>query len=641
MNRPELLLVDDDPIAIEMLSHMLAGFARLRFARTGPDALRLVRELSPDLMLLDAEMPGMGGIEVLQALRADAALCRVPVIVITSHRSAVLEASVFDNGAVDFLPKPLTAQQVIARVQAQLRIQRIAQLTDRMPPAFPAKSGASLLVVDDDLNAIQTLQSVLAPLVGQIRFATDGRQALHLIEQDPPDLVLLDVQMPGMNGFDVCRAIQADPVLRQIPVAMLTRFADAESEARGLDAGATDFIAKPYQKAVLVARVRNLLRIKQENDQALRALSEHWQRLGAARVTDIVAAASDAIVSLDSAGSIVLINTSACSLFGVSSDAVLGHPASTALRGASGLLAWLAAPGAASVDAHRSATKVDFVILTKPDGSQCLVEPSSFRIGEDDAAVTTLLLRDVTAREQAQDAALAREAAEAASRTKSMMLSYIAHEIGNPLNGILGFGQLMVSDDAHPLHEVQAKRLDSLLTSGWHLQSLMRDVMDLSRLEAGKFAVTLASVDATLAAKAAMNITAGQAELAHISVRIALPDTQVCASADGGRLQQCLVNLLSNAIKYNQPEGSVLLTVSADGRSVCFAVSDTGLGMTPEQCEHLFEPFNRLGRGEGDIRGAGLGLVISRLLAEAMGGMLSVESHPGSGSCFTLRLNQA
>lgn len=221
MNRPELLLVDDDPIAIEMLSHMLASFARLRFARTGPDALRLVREHCPDLMLLDAEMPGMGGIEVLQALRADAASSRLPVIVITSHRSAVLEASVFDNGAVDFLPKPLSAQQVIARVQAQLRIQRIARLADRMPPAFPAKSSASLLVVDDDLNAIQTLQSVLAPLVGQIRFATDGRQALNLIEHDPPDLILLDVQMPGMNGFDVCRALQADPVLRQIPSSML------------------------------------------------------------------------------------------------------------------------------------------------------------------------------------------------------------------------------------------------------------------------------------------------------------------------------------------------------------------------------------------------------------------------------------
>lgn len=640
MNRPELLLVDDDPIAIEMLSHMLSGFARLRFARTGPDALRLSRERCPDLMLLDAEMPGMNGLEVLQQLSRDGALKRLPVIVITSHRSADLEAEVFERGAVDFLPKPLTAPQVIARVRAQLRIQRMAQVADRMPPPFPERNSTSLLVVDDDVGAIQALQSTLAPLIGQIRFATDGRQALKLMMDDPPDLVLLDVQMPGIDGFEVCRAIQADPVLRQVPIALLTRFADADSEARGLEAGATDFIAKPFRPAVLQARVRNLLRIKYENDQALRALSEHWQRLGATRVTDIVAAASDAIVSLDAASRIVLINTAACTLFGVSAEAVLGQQAAGALRGASGLMVWLSENESAPAHERRSGTRVETVALLKADGTRCLVEPTSFRIGEGDAGVTTLLLRDVTERERAQEAAMARLEAEAASRAKSMMLSYIAHEIGNPLNGILGFGQLMSSDSAHPLPEVQAKRLDRLLSSGWHLQSLIRDVMDLSRFEAGNFAVHLADVDACGAARAAADAVSAQAELAQVSLHLLLPPLPMIAIADPGRLQQCLVNLLSNAIKYNRPEGRVDLTVEADDRSLSFTVRDTGLGMTAAQCSHLFEPFNRLGKGDSDIRGAGLGLVISRLLAEAMGGSLDVESQLGIGSAFTLRLEQ-
>jgi len=640
MNRPELLLVDDDPIAIEVLSRMLSGFARLRFARTGAQALRLLREHCPDLMLLDAEMPGMNGLEVLQQLRDDGALNRPPVIVITSHRSAELEAEVFERGAVDFLPKPLSAPQVIARVQAQLRIQRIAQVAERMPPTFAVREGASLLVVDDDIGAIQTLQLTLAPLVAQIRFATDGRQALKLMMDDPPDLVLLDVQMPGMDGFEVCRAMQADPVLRQVPIALLTRFTDADSEARGLESGATDFIAKPYRPAVLQARVRNLLRIKYENDQALHALSEHWQRLGAMRVSDIVAAASDAILSLDAEGRIVLINTAACALFGVSAEAVLGQQAAVCLRGASGLTVWLSENESAPAPQRRSSTRVETVALLKPDGERCLVEPTSFCIGEGGAAVTTLLLRDVTERERAQEAALARLQAEAASRAKSMMLSYIAHEIGNPLNGILGFGQLMASDSAHPLSEVQARRLDSLLSSGWHLQSLMRDVMDLSRFEAGNFAVQLADVDACGAARTAANAVSGQAELARMTLQLTLPPGPVRVIADPCRLQQCLVNLLSNAIKYNRPEGKVELTVDADHRSLRFTVRDTGVGMTPEQCAHLFEPFNRLGKGDSEIRGAGLGLVISRLLIEAMGGALDVESQLGVGSVFVLRLER-
>jgi CheY-like chemotaxis protein len=187
MNRPELLLVDDDPIAIEVLSHMLGGFARLRFARSGAEALRLAHEHRPDLMLLDAEMPGMSGLEVLEALQADSTgLSHLPVIVITSHRSADLEAEVFARGAVDFLPKPLSTAQVLSRIQTQLRLQRMAQHAERMPPSFPPQKDASLLVVDDDIGAIQTLQAALQDLVGRIRFATSGAQALELMLEAPP-----------------------------------------------------------------------------------------------------------------------------------------------------------------------------------------------------------------------------------------------------------------------------------------------------------------------------------------------------------------------------------------------------------------------------------------------------------------------
>lgn len=635
MNRPELLLVDDDPIAIEVLSHMLSGFARLRFARTGAEALRLAREHCPDLMLLDEEMPGMSGLEVLQALQADATLSRLPVIVITSHRSADLEAEVFARGAVDFLPKPLSTPQVLSRVQAQLRLKRIALHAERMPPSFPPPKDASLLVVDDDIGAIQTLQSTLQALVGRIRFATNGAQALELMLEDPPDLVLLDVQMPGMDGFEVCRTMTADPVLRQIPIALLTRFSDVENEAKGLDAGATDFIAKPYQVPVLIARVRNLLRIKHENDQALRALSEHWQSLGAERVADIVTEASDAIVSLDAASRIVLINKAACRLFGVHREAVLGEHARAVLADAQALL-----DCATAVNAGNSGKPDPLLKLTPNDGVERLLEPSSFRIGSDESGVTTLLLHDVTAREKAREAELARSEAEAESRTKSMMLAYLAHEIGNPLNGILGFAQLIDSDPQHALHPVQQKRLTGLLAAGWHLQALLQDVMDLSRLEGGQFVVHTAPVDACKAAQAALAAATAQAELAQIQVELQQCPADTVVMADAGRLQQCLINLLSNAIKYNRKDGSVTLHVSVSEQTVQFAVVDSGLGMSPDQLTHLFEPFNRLGRSESKIHGTGIGLVVTRLLALAMGGSLDVASEQGKGSVFTLNLKR-
>lgn len=637
MNRPELLLVDDDPIAIEVLSHMLGDFARLRFARTGQEALRLVGERRPDLMLLDVDLPGFSGIEVLQHLRADGAHGRFPVVMITSHRSAELEAQVFEHGAVDFLCKPLTPPQVRSRVQAQLRIQRIAQVVERMPPRPEPEGDYSILVVDDDVGAVQMLKSALAADVSRIRFATDGVTAMKLMTEESPDLVLLDVQMPGLDGFEVCRAMQADPVLRQTPIALITRFSDPDSEARGLELGATDFIAKPFRPAVLRARVRNLLRIKRENELALRALSDHWKRLGAERVSDIVAAASDAVVSFDAARRIVLINMAACEIFGVEVDTVLGQPVSQSLQGLSDLLWQPGDKESGGLDSQCFRKPMEIVT---PKGVRCLLEPSHFQIGEGEHAITTLLLRDITQRELAQAAALARIEAETSSRTKAMMISYLAHEIGNPLNGILGFGQLMAADTEHPLPEVHAHRLEKLLSSGWQLHALMRDAMSLSRIEAGVLEVKPQALNAQACAREALDAATAQAELEDLSLRTVLPDIPITVIADPGRLQQCLGNMLSNAVKYNRAGGLVELSVTAEDGTVSFAVRDSGMGMSADQVDHLFEPFNRLGRGDSKVRGTGLGLVISRALAEAMGGEISVKSAVGEGSTFTLRLRQ-
>ena len=121
-----ILLVDDDPTTIQLLGRMLADVGNLRFATSGKDALRLAHESAPDLVLLDAEMPGMSGFQILEALKADPALADVPVIFITSHNEPAFELSGFEQGAADFIAKPVSAPLVVARVKTQLRVKRIA-----------------------------------------------------------------------------------------------------------------------------------------------------------------------------------------------------------------------------------------------------------------------------------------------------------------------------------------------------------------------------------------------------------------------------------------------------------------------------------------------------------------------------------
>lgn len=629
-----LLLVDDDPSSIQAMGRMLSQYTDQRFAMSGADALRLAREAVPDLIVLDIDMPGMSGFEVCEALKADPALARVPVIFATSHDPGSMQVAAFKNGAADFVAKPLVAAQLTARVRAHLRSKVLIEGLQRdsvAAGAVPVPAGTQpprMLIVDDDIASIHILRHTLSAM-GDFHFAKTGEEALELARRLSPDLIMLDAHMPGLDGFDVCKSLKAEPMFRHVPIVFVTRFSDPRNEMRALDLGAADFIAKPYSPAVLQARVRNLLDMKQRTDAELRAVREHWRRVADARVADIVGAASDAIVTCDASDQVVLINDAACRMFGVGHAQAMGLPAR-------GLL------GAAALMGESSGQGAPFrKVITRADGRQLPTEVSVSQVGDGLERLTTVVLRDTSDRERLEAESRSRIEAESASRTKTMMLSYIAHEMGNPLNGMLGFAQLMANDAEHPLPAGQAQRLAHILASGGHLQGLMRDVMDLGRFEAGKLAIELRPVDAARCARDAMAAVSGLAEQAGVALSCVINAPSSRCAADADRLHQCLVNLLTNAIKYNRPGGWARIEVKRDPPGVEIAVRDNGIGLDDAQRQHLFEPFNRLGRQLAGTPGAGLGLLITRQLVEGMKGRLQVDSEPGTGSCFAVVLPEA
>lgn len=626
-----LLLVDDDPSAIQIMGRMLAAYPDQRFATSGETALKLARESTPDLILLDVDMPGMTGFEVCEGLKADPLLAHVPVIFVTSHdESSLLKVRAWQKGAADFITKPLVASQLISRVSAHLRARQLVEDQKRhgpssyTPPRPPSAQVPRLLIVDDDIASIHILRHTLAAM-GDLHFAKSGEEALQIARRLLPDLILLDAHMPGVDGFDVCRSLKAEAPFMHVPIAFVTRFSDPRYEMRALDLGAADFIAKPYTPAVLQARVRNLLDLKRRTDAELQAVREHWRQLGDARVADIVGAASDAIVTYNAAHQVVLINAAACRMFGTGDQEAIGSP----------VQALLGQDLPVETIGHSDATRTT---IARAGGAPLSVELSVSSVGTGTDRLTTVMLRDNSDRERLEAESRSRIEAQAASRTKTTMMAYIAHEMGNPLNGLLGFTQLMLADVKHPLAPAQAKRLRHVIACGGQLQGLMRDVMDLGRFESGKLTIDLVPIDAAQCvqdAAAAVSALAEQA-VVRLSLPRVSPSTSVCA--DAARLHQCLVNLLTNAIKYNRPGGSVYLEVRGDPQGVAVSVRDNGMGMNALQLQHLFEPFNRLGRQGDAAPGTGLGLVITRQLVEAMHGQLRVESEPGQGSCFTIVL---
>lgn len=323
-----ILIVDDDPGTVQALGRMLDGVGSLRFACSGAEALRLARAQPPDLVLLDAEMPGMNGFEVCHAMKADPALAGAAVIFVTSHGEPAFEVEALGVGAADFIAKPPRAEQVLARVHARLRCHETAAAPAQADRRGAGRALTRLLLVDGDDAAMHFARVTLSPMVDAVQFAHGGAEALALMAREPVDLVVAALQLPDMDGLALARRLRADPGLCSTSLLLLGPRADWRSEAYAFEVGASDFMARPFPPAVLQARVRNLLR--QRRDAAAVALARRsaWQRLGDVRVADLVAAAPDAWLAVDAEDHVVLANPAAGWQFGVDPGQLLGRPLS-------------------------------------------------------------------------------------------------------------------------------------------------------------------------------------------------------------------------------------------------------------------------------------------------------------------------
>jgi PAS domain S-box-containing protein len=255
--------------------------------------------------------------------------------------------------------------------------------------------------------------------------------------------------------------------------------------------------------------------------------------------------------------------------------------------------------------------------------------------------------RDVTERQLNQQALQrtnvelesSKSVAEKANLAKSDFLSSMSHELRSPLNAILGFAQLMESASPSPT-DSQKESIAQILQAGWHLLTLINEILDLAAIEAGKVLLSTEPVSLAEVMSECQTMLEPEAQQRGVSMTFPCFATPVFVSADRTRLKQVIINLLSNAIKYNKELGTVVVAchTSTPGRTR-ISVTDTGKGLTPEKLAQLYQPFNRLGQeAVGGVAGTGIGLVVTKRLVELMGGKLGVESTLGAGSVFWFEL---
>src|ERR1043166_2278660 len=248
---------------------------------------------------------------------------------------------------------------------------------------------------------------------------------------------------------------------------------------------------------------------------------------------------------------------------------------------------------------------------------------------------------DQRLRDQNVELQSAKSAAEKANLAKSDFLSSMSHELRSPLNAILGFAQLM--ETASPLPTPSQKEsIDQILKAGWHLLTLINEILDLARIESGRLRLSLEPTALAEVLRECHAMIDPEAQKHGVSMTFPQFATPRWVLADRTRLKQVLINLLSNSIKYNQKTGTVAVDCTATTpERIRISVKDTGAGLPPEKLAQLFQPFNRLGQEAGGQEGTGIGLVVARQLIELMGGVIGVESTVGTGSVFWFELMAA
>ena len=505
-----------------------------------------------------------------------------------------------------------------------------------------ADDRVNILLVDDQPANLLALESILADMGQNLVKAESGRAALKALLDHEFAVILLDVQMPDLNGFETASLIRERDKSRDTPIIFLTALSRNETNVfRGYELGAVDYIFKPFHPEVLQAKVNVFVELFRKRE----AIKRQAQELGRlVRQNELILkAAAEGIFGVDVNGTATFVNPAAAAMIGRRAEDVTGRDVHSLLHPS--------LPGVSTCDVrhcpffaalHVERVHDDIVdTFFREDGTSFPVEfrvsPIQDENGKRIGSVITF--RDLT---EKRAAALAAEnerryrEAEAQNRAKDNFLATLSHELRTPMTSILGWVQFLRGGEYS--HEELREALQMIESSAKLQKRLIDDMLDVSRIVLGKFNVDLHPIHLSEIVEAAVTNARPDATERGVRLTSEIEAADDVVAADATRLQQVIGNILSNAIKFTPPGKQVDLRLQRSDGKIRIAVRDEGEGIDPTFLPHVFE---RLRQGDGATKrtGLGLGLAIARHIIELHQGNITAESAGiGKGATFTITL---
>jgi PAS domain S-box-containing protein len=523
-------------------------------------------------------------------------------------------------------------------------------MSDSIPPTqtdAPPVHKADILVIDDTPENLHLLSNMLTERHYKVRSVTKGMTGLRGAQAAPPDLILLDVNMPQMNGYEVCQQLKADDRTCEIPVIFISALGDVLDKVKAFQVGGVDYITKPFQVEEVFARIETHLTLRQLQKQLQRQNTQLQQEIRERQQAEekfkkiFLSSPSPITITTLAEQRFVEVNPSFLQMSGYEQAEVIDQTSEQLQLGIAQESYNKAIQQILDVG---SVHNQEFEFRTKSgDRKPVLLSIELIEFGNVSCALN--IINDITERK----------------RLENEFISLVSHELRTPMNSLIGALDLLSTGQLGELTDKGKQILEIATSNTERLIRLVNDILDLERMKSGKIAMRKTHCNLAELMTQAAEVMRSMADRNGIQLQIQPYAVEVWADAD--RLLQTLTNLLSNAIKFSEPGSTVCLTAelqptgelgpiapelgsaeaasSEPGRTdyLLIKVIDRGRGIPADKLQSIFERFQQVDASDSRKKGGtGLGLAICRNIVEQHDGRIWVESTLGQGSTFHVSL---
>ncbi|MBN1164366.1 MAG: response regulator [Candidatus Krumholzibacteriota bacterium] len=467
-----------------------------------------------------------------------------------------------------------------------------------------------ILVVDDSSLIRQRMKEILSRNGYDVLLRENGEAGILAALEYYPDMIIMDMNMPKMDGFQASRILKRYPQTKMIPIAVFTDNRGIQQKVSFFEVGVEDFIVKDADEAEIIARVSGLLRWKRNRDKVIREKD---------KLSYLLDSLSDSVIIIDDTGKLLYFNRMAAQRFNLIPELIQDRtihdilPETEKVMEMFSLLDKREEFGGFEIEIEREGGKKIYLV----DVSRVYIE-----LSEDVGGA--VILKDITAEKEAE-------------RVKAEFYSMMAHEMRTPISVVLGYTQLILEGKAGKVSKLQKEFLKGVESKGKILMKLVNDFLDVSRLENKLFKLEKEIFDLSPLLTSTVEGIRLLAENKGIELKCVCENEIILLEADRDKLDHVLINLIENAIKYTESGGRVTVLCRRGDGGAEIEIRDTGIGMSAEEIKHIFDRFKRCDKAEKKkIKGTGLGLAIVKEILDAHQARIEVQSKDNEGSTFHL-----